>query len=588
MGRLIKFAKPYFWQSILCPFLMVGEVVMELLIPLYMGKIVDVGIQNGDMHYVLLTGGKMILMAAFSLFCGGLAARLAAVASMGLGARVREAMFKKLQTFSFSNIDKFSTASLVTRMTTDVTTIQNMYQMLLRIFFRAPMQFVFALVLSFRINHEVSSVFFYVIPLILVTLAIFAPVAYKRFKRMFKMFDGLNASVQENLIAIRVVKAFVRGDYEKKKFKKANDDLMAAAISAEKLMVLAQPMMMLVLFGTILTIAFLSSKFIVAGQMEIGNFAAILTYVMQILFSVIMIAMIFVNYVMSRASVSRIEEVLDEVPDINDDHADRQLKVANGEIEFRDVSFKYNENGKRNVVDHASFVIHSGETVGVIGGTGSAKTTLVSLIPRLYDVTQGEVLVAGHNVKDYTIEELRESVSMVLQNNVLFSGTILDNLRWGDENASEEEVVAACKAAQAHDFIMSFPDGYQTDLGQGGVNVSGGQKQRLCIARALLKKPKILILDDSTSAVDTFTDSKIREAFRNDFPSTTKLIIAQRISSVQEADKILVLENGKIADMGTHEELLERSPIYSEVYHSQQKGTVEEPEGGDGACQVQE
>ena len=301
-----------------------------------------------------------------------------------------------------------------------------------------------------------------------------------------------------------------------------------------------------------------------------------------------MIAMIFVSYVMSRASVSRIEEVLDEVPDINDDHADRQLKVANGEIEFRDVSFKYNENGKRNVVDHASFVIHSGETVGVIGGTGSAKTTLVSLIPRLYDVTSGEVLVAGHNVKDYTIEELRESVSMVLQNNVLFSGTILDNLRWGDENASEEEVVAACKAAQAHDFIMSFPDGYQTDLGQGGVNVSGGQKQRLCIARALLKKPKILILDDSTSAVDTFTDSKIREAFRNDFPNTTKLIIAQRISSVQEADKILVLENGRIADMGTHEELLERSPIYSEVYHSQQKGTVEEPEGGDGACQVQE
>lgn len=576
MGKLIKYAKPYWIQSVICPLLMIGEVVLELLIPLYMGKIVDIGISGGDMHYVLVTGGKMVMFAGLSLLCGALAARLAAVASMGLGARVREAMYKNIQTFSFANIDKFSTASLVTRMTTDVTTVQNMYQMMLRMFFRAPLQFVCAMFMSFSISPRVSKVFLYVIPLILVTLVIFGPIAMKRFKKMFEMFDGLNASVQENLIAIRVVKAFVRGDHEKKKFKDANDRLMQAAVSAEKLMVIAQPLMMIAMFGTILAISYISSTYIVAGEMEIGAFATILQYIMQILMSVIMVAMMFVMYVMSRASASRIQEVLDETPDINDDRADPALKVENGEVVFRDVSFKYNKDGEKNVVDHADFTIHSGETIGVIGGTGSAKTTLVSLIPRLYDVTEGEVFVSGHNVKDYTIEELRESVSMVLQNNVLFSGTIAENLRWGDENATDEELVAACKSAQAHDFISTFPDGYNTDLGQGGVNVSGGQKQRLCIARALLKKPKILILDDSTSAVDTFTDSKIREAFKNDIPNTTKIIIAQRISSVEDADKIIVLDNGKIADMGTHEELLSRSPIYSEVYYSQQKGSVSE------------
>lgn len=575
MGKLIKYAKPYWWQSLICPFLMIGEVVLELLIPLYMSKIVDVGIPNGDMQYVLITGGKMLLIAGCSLFCGAMAARLSAVASMGMGARVREAMYKNIQTFSFSNIDRFSTASLVTRMTNDVTTVQNMYQMLLRIFFRAPLQFICAMVMSFKINHKVSSVFLIVIPIILVVLAIFGPIAMKRFKKMFTMLDNLNGSVQENLIAIRVVKAFVRGDHEKAKFKKSNDDLTAAAVSAEMLMVAAQPAMMLLMYGTILAISYLASTYIVAGEMEIGSFAMILTYIMQILMSVVMMAMMLVSLVMSRAAATRISEVLDETPDINDNEADTALKVENGTIEFCDVSFKYNKDGEKNVVDRAAFKINSGETVGIIGGTGSAKTTLVSLIPRLYDVTEGAVRVAGHNVKNYTIEELRESVSMVLQNNVLFSGTIADNLRWGDENATDEELVAACKSAQAHDFISAFPDGYQTDLGQGGVNVSGGQKQRLCIARALLKKPKILILDDSTSAVDTFTDSKIREAFKNDIPNTTKIIIAQRISSVQDADKIIVMDNGKIADMGTHEELLKRSPIYSEVYYSQQKGVAE-------------
>lgn len=575
MGKLIKYAKPYWWQSLICPFLMIGEVVLELLIPLYMSKIVDVGIPNGDMQYVLITGGKMLLIAGCSLFCGAMAARLSAVASMGMGARVREAMYKNIQTFSFSNIDRFSTASLVTRMTNDVTTVQNMYQMLLRIFFRAPLQFICAMFMSFKINHKVSSVFLIVIPIILVVLAIFGPIAMKRFKKMFTMLDNLNGSVQENLIAIRVVKAFVRGDHEKAKFKKSNDDLTAAAVSAEMLMVAAQPAMMLLMYGTILAISYLASTYIVAGEMEIGSFAMILTYIMQILMSVVMMAMMLVSLVMSRAAANRISEVLDEMPDINDNEADAALKVENGAIEFCDVSFKYNKDAEKNVVDRAAFKINSGETVGIIGGTGSAKTTLVSLIPRLYDVTEGAVRVAGHDVKNYTIEELRESVSMVLQNNVLFSGTIADNLRWGDENATDEELVAACKSAQAHDFISAFPDGYQTDLGQGGVNVSGGQKQRLCIARALLKKPKILILDDSTSAVDTFTDSKIREAFKNDIPNTTKIIIAQRISSVQDADKIIVMDNGRIADMGTHEELLKRSPIYSEVYYSQQKGVAE-------------
>ena len=542
MRKLMKYAKQYTWQSIICPILMVGEVVLELMLPYYMSYIIDVGIPNGDRKYIIEIGVKMVAMALGSLFCGATAARLASVASMGFGTNLRTAMYESIQNFSFSNIDKFSTASLVTRMTTDVTQIQNMYMMMLRIFFRAPLMFAIALTMSFKISRTVSNTFLVVIPIILIFLALFGPIAVKRFKKVFNMFDGLNASVQENLIAMRVVKAFVREDYEKKKFKKANDDLMDASVSAEKM----------------------------------GKFSTLTTYVMMILMSVIMIAMILVQYVMSRAAAARIAEVIEEKPDINDDDAQPDLKVKDGSVEFKNVSFKYSSDGKKNVIDGASFKINSGETVGVIGGTGSAKTTLVSLIPRLYDVTGGEVLVGGENVKKYKLFELREAVSMVLQKNVLFSGTIIDNLRWGNENATEQEVIDACKAAQAHDFVMSFPDGYNTDLGQGGVNVSGGQKQRLCIARALLKKPKILILDDSTSAVDTFTDSKIREAFKNDIPNTTKIIIAQRISSVEDADKIIVLDDGKITDMGSHSELMERSEIYREVYTSQQKGNKDE------------
>lgn len=585
MKKLFKFAKPYFWQSIICPFLMVGEVVLELLVPYYASKIINYAnlsitgqIVNPDINYIISVGLKMLLMALGSLICGALAARLAAVASMGFGARLRGAMYNHIQNFSFSNIDRFSTASLVTRMTTDVTMIQNMYQMLLRIFFRAPMQFIFALFMSFKINKQIASVFLVVIPIIAIALAGFGPIALKRFNKMLKMFDGLNASIQENLISIRVVKAFVRGDYEKEKFKKANDNLMAASISAEKLMVLASPFMTFIMFATILVITFISSKLIISGTIEVGIFSTIITYIIQILVSVIMIVVIIVQFIMSKASAARVAEVLDEVPDINDDKADKNLVVENGDIEFKNVSFKYDVHGQKNVIDNANLKINSGEVIGIIGATGSAKTTLVSLIPRLYDVTEGEVLVAGRNVKDYTIENLREAVSMVLQKNVLFSGSIESNLRWGDKNATQEEIIEACKAAQAHDFVTSFPDGYNTDLGQGGVNVSGGQKQRLCIARALLKKPKILILDDSTSAVDTFTDSKIREAFKTMIPDTTKIIIAQRITSVSEADKIIVLDDGKINDIGTHEELLKRNEIYQEVYNSQQKGS--DVEGG--------
>lgn len=581
MGKLMKYAKEYTWQSIICPILMVGEVVLELILPYYMANIIDIGIDGGDKNYVITTGLKMVVMAMGSLLCGAVAARLASVASMGFGANLRTAMYSNIQTFSFSNIDKFSTASLVTRMTTDVTQIQNMYMMMLRIFFRAPLMFAIALFMSFKINKRVSLVFLIVIPIILLFLLIFGPIALKLFKKMFKMFDGVNASVQENLISIRTVKAFVRGDYEKDKFKKSNDNLMAASIAAEKLMVMAQPMMMLVMFGTILAVTYLSSKFIINGEMEVGKYTTIITYVMQILMSVIMVVMILVQFIMSKASANRISEVIEEVPDITDDGADKELKIQDGSIEFKNVSFKYKKDGKKNVIDNVSFKIESGEIIGIIGGTGSAKTTLVSLIARLYDVTEGEVFVGGRSVKDYSLYELREAVSMVLQKNVLFSGTIIDNLRWGNKDATEEEVIKACKSAQAHDFITAFPDGYNTDLGQGGVNVSGGQKQRLCIARALLKKPKILILDDSTSAVDTVTDSKIRDAFKNDIPNTTKIIIAQRISSVEDANKIIVLDDGKITDIGKHDELMEKSNIYREVYLSQQKGSEVE-EGGEG------
>lgn len=574
MLKLLRHAKKYIVSTILSPILMIGEVVLELLIPLVMAEIVNLvqgGITEDSMSVILRLGLKMFLYALGSLFCGAMAARMAAVAGMGFGATLREEIMGKIQNFSFSNIDHFSTASLITRLTTDVNSVQNTFVMMIRMLFRAPVMFVVALAITITKSREVAMPFTVALPLIAIILIIFAPIALGRFKKMLKMFDGFNASIQENLTNIRVVKSFVRSDYEKNKFKKANDDLMNAALHAEKLMIMGMPTFTIIMYGTILAILYIAAREITQETLLIGDFSAIFTYIMQILIHFLMIVMLIAQFFMSQASAKRILEVMDEIPDINDDNA-TITEVKDGSIEFKNVSFKY-AGSQHNVINNATFKIESGEMVGVIGATGSAKTSLVQLIPRLYDVTEGELLVGGVNVKDYKIFNLRDAVSMVLQKNVLFSGTIAENLRWGNKNATDEELVEACKIADAHSFVSSFPDGYNTDMSQGGVNVSGGQKQRLCIARAILKKPKILILDDSTSAVDTFTDSKIRKGLRECIPDTTKIIIAQRISSVQDCDKIIILDDGGINDIGNHEELLARNEIYQDIYNSQQKGS---------------
>ncbi len=574
MFKLLKHAKKYIVPSILSPVLMIGEVVLELLIPLVMADIVNLvqsGMTEDSMNVILRLGLKMLLYALGSLFCGAMAARMAAVAGMGFGATLREELMGKIQKFSFSNIDRFSTASLITRITTDVNSVQNTFVMMIRMLFRAPVMFVVALVITITKSRQVAMPFAVALPLIAIILIIFAPIALGRFKKMLKMFDGFNASIQENLTNVRVVKSFVRSDYEKGKFKKANDDLMNAALHAEKLMILGMPTFTIIMYGTILAILYIAAKSIAEQTLLIGDFSAIFTYIMQILINFLMVVMLIAQFFMSQASAKRILEVVEEIPDIRDDEA-TITEVKDGSIEFKNVSFKY-AGAQNNVINNATFKIESGEMIGVIGATGSAKTSLVQLIPRLYDVTEGELLVGGVNVKDYKIIGLRDAVSMVLQKNVLFSGTIAENLRWGNKNATDEELVEACTIADAHSFVSSFPDGYNTDLGQGGVNVSGGQKQRLCIARAILKKPKILILDDSTSAVDTFTDSKIRKGLRECIPDTTKIIIAQRISSVSDCDKIIILDEGGINDIGNHEELLARNEIYQDIYNSQQKGS---------------
>lgn len=574
MFKLLKHAKKYIVPTILSPILMVGEVVLELLIPLVMADIVNLvqsEMTEDSMSVILRLGLKMFLYAIGSLFCGAMAARMAAVAGMGFGASLREELMGKIQSFSFSNIDHFSTASLITRITTDVNSVQNTFVMMIRMLFRAPVMFVVALAITITKSRQVAMPFMVSLPLIAIILIVFAPIALGRFKKMLKMFDGFNASIQENLTNVRVVKAFVRSDYEKGKFKKANDELMNAALHAEKLMILGMPTFTIIMYGTILAILYIASKAITEQTLLIGDFSAIFTYIMQILMNFLMIVMLIAQFFMSQASAKRILEVVEEIPDIKDDDA-TITEVVDGSIEFKNASFKY-AGAQNDVINNATFKIESGEMVGIIGATGSAKTSLVQLIPRLYDVSEGEILVGGVNVKDYKIFNLRDAVSMVLQKNVLFSGTIADNLRWGNKNATDEELIEACKIADAHNFISSFPDGYNTDLSQGGVNVSGGQKQRLCIARAILKKPKILILDDSTSAVDTFTDSKIRKGLRECIPDTTKIIIAQRISSVEDCDKIIILENGSINDIGNHEELLSRNEIYRDIYSSQQKGS---------------
>lgn len=566
--------KEYWWAALLSPLTVIIEVLLEVRIPMLMSQIVDTGITNRDLQYVVNMGVQMVAFALCSLAAGALSAWFASIAGMGLGAGLRQGMFDRVQDFAFSNVDRFSTASLVTRLTTDVNRVQMTFMMLIRVCVRAPVMLVSATVLAWQLNGELVTVFLIAIPVLGGLLALIATRAFPRFQVMLEKFDGLNARVQETLMAIRVVKAFVRSKFEKEKFEVTNDDLKRASIMAEKILVWNGPLMTLAMYACIVAIVWFGGKLIAFGSMETGQLMSFISYVTQILMSLMMITNTFVMIVMSKASANRICEVLQEMPDISDAQADPVLAVPDGSIEMRHVFFRYNQEAEKPVLSDISLSIRSGETIGVIGGTGSAKSTLVQMIPRLYEAEEGEVLVGGHNVKDYTLDHLRGAVAMVLQKNVLFSGTIRENLLWGNPEATDEEMIEACKAAQAHEFVMAFPDGYETNLGQGGVNVSGGQKQRLCIARALLKNPKILILDDSTSAVDTATDSKIREALRAHRSDTTTIIIAQRVTSVCEADRVIVLDDGKINDIGTHSELLARNQIYQEVYYSQQEGVA--------------
>ena len=561
-------------QAILSPLTIMGEVFMEVLIPYIMANMINNGINNGDIGYVAKMGALMVCMALISLFFGAAAGRLSAVAAVGFAKNLRAALFRKVQEFSFSNVDKFSTASLTTRLTTDVTNVQTAFMMFIRMAFRAPIMMTFAFIMAVKMNSKLSMVFVCVVPVIAIGSALILTFAHPRFKAMLSRYDDMNARVQENLIGIRTVKAFVREDYEKKKFTDNTEAVRKAQVHAEKLVILSMPLMQMFMYLSIVSILWFGSKMIVGGTMEIGDLNSFITYVSQILISLMMISVLFIMFVISRASIQRIYEVLKEEPEIvSPENAEKIVK--DGSVVFKNVSFSYFKDMNNLALDKIDLSIKSGETIGIIGGTGSSKTSLVQLIPRLYDTTEGEVLVGGRNVRDYDLDALRNSVAMVLQKNVLFSGTIRDNLRWGDNAATDAEIEAACKSACAHDFIMSFPKGYDTNLGQGGVNVSGGQKQRLCIARALLKHPKIIILDDSTSAVDTATDSSIRKAFRENLADTTTFIIAQRISSVQDADRIIVMDGGRITAVGTHEELLETSSIYREVYDSQQKGADE-------------
>lgn len=561
-------------QAILTPVAIVGEVIMEVTIPLVMAKIIDNGIKEGDVGYVAGMGALMVAMALLSLFFGAIAGRLGAVAGMGFAKNLRGAMFRKVQDFSFSNVDKFSTASLTTRLTTDVTNLQNAFMMLIRGAFRSPIMLVSATIMAVCVNPKLSVVFLFAIPVLGISIFFIATKAFPRFEKMLSQYDAMNGMVQENLTGIRVVKAFAREDYETKRFSETSDGVRRAQVFAEKLIILNMPIMQLVMYGSICAILWFGGNMAVDGDILTGQLSSFIMYVGQILISLMMLSMLFIMFVISRASMQRVYEVLSEEPAIADPEG-ASVMPEDGSISFRNVSFSYFGDMNNLALENISLDIKSGETIGIIGGTGSSKSTLVQLIPRLYDATEGTVTVGGHDVREYSLETLRDQVAMVLQKNVLFTGTIKDNLKWGNGDATDEEIIEACKSACAHDFIMGFPDGYDTYLGQGGVNVSGGQKQRLCIARALLKKPGIIILDDSTSAVDTATDSSIRKAFREKLADTTTIIIAQRISSVMDADRIIVMDGGEINGIGTHEELMKSNEIYREVYDSQQKGADE-------------
>lgn len=571
LRTLLKEVKEYKRASIATPIYMILEVAMEMVIPFLMASIIDDGVNAGNMTHIYKVGAVMIAAALLGLLAGLLGGRYGAKASTGFAKNLREAMFNNIQTYSFANIDKFSTAGLVTRLTTDVTNIQMAYQMTLRMFMRAPASLLCAMAIAFTINARLASIYLIAVLILGVILFFIIRHATQYFMMAFPKYDALNASVQENVSAIRVVKAYVREEHETSKFKKASQNIYDIFVKAEKNVIVNAPLMQTTVYTCILLISWMGAKMIVSSELTTGQMMSLLAYCMNILMSLMMLSMVFVMISMSTASVKRIAEVLNETSTLANP-AHPVMEVADGSVEFKNVDFAYHKDSAEPVLKDINIKVNSGETIGVIGGTGSAKTSLVNLISRLYDATDGEVLVGGRNVKEYDMEVLRNQVSVVLQNNVLFSGSIMENLRWGDKNATDEECIEACRLACADEFIQKFPEGYHTHIEQGGSNVSGGQKQRLCIARALLKKPKVLILDDSTSAVDTATDAKIRRAFREEIPDTTKFIIAQRISSVQDADRIIVMEEGRVDGFGTHEELLKSNEIYREVYESQTQG----------------
>ncbi len=580
LKKLAKNIKGYAKHALLSPLLIMGEVIMEVIIPLLIAKLINNGIYGEDIKYIAYVGGMIALCALISLFFGAAAGRSAALASTGFAKNLRKSMFDKISHFSFKNIDKFSTSGLVTRLTTDVTRLQEAFHMIIRIAVRSPAMVIFSLIMAFSINAKLALVFLCAVPILALGIWLIMYKAHPIFKRMFKRYDRLNQVVQENLRGIRVVKAFVREEEETRKFETVSADIKNDSVSAERILAYNMPLMQMTVYGCILLLCWLGSEAIInynvlgiGDRMETGDLTALLNYTMQILMSLMGLSMIFMNIIMSRASAERVCEVLNEEPSIKNPESP-VFEIENGDIEFKDVYFAYHTD--KNVLHKVNLKINSGETVGIIGGTGSSKSTLVQLIPRLYDVTEGEVLVGGRNVKDYDIHSLRDSVAMVLQKNLLFSGTIKENLRWGNENATDEEIKQACVSACADEFIQTFPDGYDTYIEQGGANVSGGQKQRLCIARALIKNPKILIMDDSTSAVDTRTDAMLRATMAESIPGTTKLIIAQRISSVKDCDKIIVIDNGRIDGVGDHNSLLETNTIYREVYESQMKGDEQE------------
>ncbi len=576
--KLLRSVREYKKHSILAPVFVIFEVIMEVVIPLLMANLIDFGIDDGNLEYIVKMGVVLVVFALISLIFGILSGRSAAIASAGFAKNLRKDMYYKVQNFSFSNIDKFSTASIVTRLTTDITNVQNAYMMIIRVAVRAPIMLICALVLAFNVNSSMALIFLYIVPILAVGLFFIMSKAHPIFERVFKTYDKLNNVVQENLYGIRVVKSFVREDHENEKFGKISKSIFKDFSKAERLLAWNMPLMQFCVYTCMLLISWFGARLIVLSGndpsvgMTTGQLMSLITYAMQILMSLMMLSMIFVMIIISRASMERITEILDEESDIT--NGENPVKeVKDGSIIFDNVSFAYKKDADKMCLSDISVSIKSGETVGIIGGTGSGKTSLVNLIPRLYDVTKGKLTVGGLDVKDYDIEALRDSVAVVLQKNVLFSGTIKENLRWGNENATDEEIVNVCKLAQADSFVSTFPKGYDTYIEQGGTNVSGGQKQRLCIARALLKKPKILILDDSTSAVDTKTDALIRKAFAEEIPDTTKIIIAQRISSIENADKIIVMDDGGINAVGTHEELLKTNEIYREVYTSQTKSS---------------